>query len=165
MGVGVCVVGLTKGDIRTSYQKIPFASRNGKCRWRHSSSRGSQNWELRNGSDPHNWRGGSRPRRRRKWTKDWRGKNVEHEKLGQGRFRSAYGVRYGHFEVVKLLIDADRELLGVVNGDKESPLLHAVEGGFFHIAKHILEKFPDSLPPCGGYNAMNALHAAVIRTH
>lgn len=75
------------------------------------------------------------------------------------------GMRNGPLEVVKLLIDADRELLGLVNGAKESPLFPAVEGGSFHIAKHIIEKFLDSLPPCGGDNAMNALRAAVVRTH
>ncbi|GMN65708.1 hypothetical protein TIFTF001_034813 [Ficus carica] len=75
------------------------------------------------------------------------------------------GMRNGPLEVVKLLIDADRELLGLVNGAKESPLFATVEGGSFHIAKHIIENFLDSLPPCGGDNAMDALRAAVVRTH
>ncbi|GMN36679.1 hypothetical protein TIFTF001_042489 [Ficus carica] len=75
------------------------------------------------------------------------------------------GMRNGPLEVVKLLIDANRELLGLVNGVKESPIFPTVEGGSFHIAKHIIEKFLDSLPPCGGDNAMNALRAAVVQTH
>ncbi|XP_062084448.1 protein ACCELERATED CELL DEATH 6-like [Humulus lupulus] len=76
------------------------------------------------------------------------------------------GVRNGHLEVAKLLIDADHELLDVLNGANESPLFLAVEGGFLAIANYIMEKCGLSSPPsCRGSNGMNALHAAVIRTH
>ncbi|XP_010102272.2 ankyrin-1 [Morus notabilis] len=76
------------------------------------------------------------------------------------------GVRNGHVGVAKLLINADLELLELLNGANESPLFLAVEGGFLDIAKLIIEKsrFYDQ-PLCGGSNGMNALHAAVIRTH
>lgn len=75
-------------------------------------------------------------------------------------------VRNGHVGVAKLLINADLELLELLNGANESPLFLAVEGGFLDIAKLIIEKsrFYDR-PLCGGSNGMNALHAAVIRTH
>ena len=68
--------------------------------------------------------------------------------------------------MAKLLIDADQELLNVLNGANESPLFLAVEGGFLDIAKHIIEKclFSMSPPSCCGSDGMNALHAAVIRT-
>ncbi|KAF3433964.1 hypothetical protein FNV43_RR25067 [Rhamnella rubrinervis] len=72
-------------------------------------------------------------------------------------------VKYGHFGVAKLLMRKDEGLLDMVNAAKESPLFLAVEGGFFNIAKHILEYFPSA--KCSGPNEMNALHAAVIRTH
>lgn len=72
-------------------------------------------------------------------------------------------VKNGHFAVAKLLMEKDSGLLDLVNGANESPLFLAVEGGFLDIAQHILARFPSAL--CCGSNGMNALHAAVIRTH
>lgn len=65
-----------------------------------------------------------------------------------------------------MLIDVDHELLNVFNGANESPLFLAVEGVFLDIAEHIIKKCRFSCPAsCSGSNGMNALHAAVIRTH
>ena len=75
-------------------------------------------------------------------------------------------VRNGHFMTAKLLIDVDLEVLELVNGAEESPLFLAVEGGFLDIAKYVIEKWSFSNRSlCRGSNGMNALHAAVIRTH
>ncbi|GMN25575.1 hypothetical protein TIFTF001_000970 [Ficus carica] len=75
-------------------------------------------------------------------------------------------VRNGHFMAAKLLIDVDLEVLELVNGAEESPLFLAVEGGFLDIAKYVIEKWSFSDQSlCRGSNGMNALHAAVIRTH
>ncbi|XP_060675885.1 uncharacterized protein LOC125421638 [Ziziphus jujuba] len=72
-------------------------------------------------------------------------------------------VKNGNFAVAKLLMEKDAGLLDLVNGANESPLFLAVEGSFLDIAQHILQHFPSA--PCCGSNGMNALHAAVIRTH
>ncbi|KAF3433965.1 hypothetical protein FNV43_RR25068 [Rhamnella rubrinervis] len=72
-------------------------------------------------------------------------------------------VKYGHFDVAELLMGKDEGLLDMVNAAQESPLFLAVEGGFFNIAQHILKHFRSD--QCSGPKEMNALHAAVIRTH
>ncbi|XP_062085303.1 ankyrin repeat-containing protein At5g02620-like [Humulus lupulus] len=72
-------------------------------------------------------------------------------------------VRNDHYEVAILIIDEDRDLTCFVNNIGESPLFLAVDRGFYKVALHILE----TAPKCSyvGRNGMNALHAAVIRTH
>ncbi|KAF4381739.1 hypothetical protein G4B88_002889 [Cannabis sativa] len=72
-------------------------------------------------------------------------------------------VRNDHYEVAILIIDEDRDLTCFVNNVGESPLFLAVDRGFYKVALHILE----TAPKCSyvGRNGMNALHAAVIRTH
>ena len=70
-------------------------------------------------------------------------------------------VRKGHLGIVKLLIQEDKTLAMMINEAKESPLFLAVDREFYKIALEIL-KFECSVQ---GSKNMNALHAAVIRTH
>ena len=67
----------------------------------------------------------------------------------------------GHLGIVRLLIEEDKTLAMMINEAKESPLFLAVDREFYKIALEIL-KFECSVQ---GRKNMNALHAAVIRTH
>ncbi|KAF5184878.1 Ankyrin repeat-containing protein [Thalictrum thalictroides] len=71
-------------------------------------------------------------------------------------------VRYPHFEMVKLLIKEDPELLCMVNCVGESPLYMAAGKGDFNIVEQILE---NNLFSCKGLNGRTALHAAIIHEH
>ncbi|KAK4760341.1 hypothetical protein SAY87_005234 [Trapa incisa] len=68
-------------------------------------------------------------------------------------------VRNGHFQVAKLLLEADPELSRQVNNAEESPLYIATAKEFPEIADLILST--SSSPFHGGTNGMTALHAAV----
>ena len=67
--------------------------------------------------------------------------------------------RNGHFQSVKLLIEADPELSNLINNADESPLYLATSKGLTNIAKLILNASPSS--PHIGPNGITALHAAV----
>ena len=71
-------------------------------------------------------------------------------------------VRKGHLRIVELLIEEDETLAMMINEAKESPLFLAVDREFYSIALVILD-----LQQCSveGRKKINALHAAVIRTH
>ncbi|KAL0005494.1 hypothetical protein SO802_013055 [Lithocarpus litseifolius] len=71
-------------------------------------------------------------------------------------------VRNGHLEMVKLLIEKYPSLASKTNKANESPLFMAVDREYYNIAYEILK-----LQECStkGRHMMNALHAAVIRTH
>ena len=71
-------------------------------------------------------------------------------------------VRKGHLRIVELLTKEDKTLAMMINEAKESPLFLAVDREFYSIASVILD-----LQQCSvqGRKKMNALHAAVIRTH
>lgn len=71
-------------------------------------------------------------------------------------------VRKGHYEVVKVLILNDQELVKFINEAGESPLFIAVDNMHLKIADHILKAAP--ICSFNGRNGMNALHAAVMRT-
>lgn len=70
-------------------------------------------------------------------------------------------IRNDHYDIVKLLLTEDPELASFTNNALESPLILAVDRGFYKIALQIIE----TIPECSymGRNGMNALHAAVIR--
>ncbi|XP_024200145.1 ankyrin-3 [Rosa chinensis] len=72
--------------------------------------------------------------------------------------------RYGHRQVVILLIKADPELCCSTNSKKESPLFLAICKGFSNIAGDILEE-PSIRPSFQGINGVTALHAAVTYTY
>ncbi|GMY20684.1 ankyrin repeat-containing protein At5g02620 [Fagus crenata] len=68
--------------------------------------------------------------------------------------------RNGHYQSVKLLIEADPELSNLTNNADESPLYLATSKGLTSIAKLILNASPSSSSHVGP-NGITALHAAV----
>ncbi|GMY20712.1 ankyrin repeat-containing protein, putative [Fagus crenata] len=68
--------------------------------------------------------------------------------------------RNGHFQSVKLLIEADPELTNLINNADESPLYLATSKGLTNIATLILNASPSSSSHVGP-NCITALHAAV----
>ncbi|XP_048431340.1 ankyrin repeat-containing protein At5g02620-like [Pyrus x bretschneideri] len=70
-------------------------------------------------------------------------------------------VRFNHFAVVEILIKADPEFSYSANDAGETPLYLAVERGYDHYCRQILEGCKN--PTYEGPNGRTALHAAVIR--
>nr|XP_011462072.1 PREDICTED: ankyrin-3-like [Fragaria vesca subsp. vesca] len=70
--------------------------------------------------------------------------------------------RYRHFEVVKLLVEANPQLCGLTNNSNESPLFVAIRQDFLVAADVFIKS---SVPPSfEGINGVTALHAAVNLT-
>ena len=70
-------------------------------------------------------------------------------------------VRYWHYGVMELLIEEDPDFIYGANDSGITPLYMAVEGGFAHYVKLIIEKSSTS-PSYNGLMGRTALHAAVI---
>ena len=70
-------------------------------------------------------------------------------------------VRYWHYGVMELLIEEDPDFIYGANDSGITPLYMAVEGGFAHYVKLIIEKSSTS-PSYNGLKGRTALHAAVI---
>ncbi|KAH0974069.1 hypothetical protein GBA52_015968 [Prunus armeniaca] len=69
-------------------------------------------------------------------------------------------VRYGHGEIVNLLMEFDPELCCLTNSANESPLFLAVRQGFLSIARSILQEY-QICPSFQGTHDATALHAAI----
>ncbi|XP_062083696.1 uncharacterized protein LOC133790177 isoform X2 [Humulus lupulus] len=76
-------------------------------------------------------------------------------------------VRYGHSDVVNLLLKEDPDLVYVCNDSGESPLFMAVDNGFYKIAGSILDSISDCLSSgasCrSGRDGLTVMHAVACQ--